>query len=103
MNNDRELLEFAANAVGIDTGWINGFPHTEDGEPWDPLIHDGAAFRLAVELRLDIMFFSGSEEVICSGPNETDENVIEPYGGDIDAAVRRAIVRAAAEIGRVMK
>jgi hypothetical protein len=109
MNNDRELLELAARSAGMPppvdvngvwSAWV-GTP--ENGHWWDPLADDGDALRLATKLRLDIMFFNGFEEVICSGPNETGENIIEPYGDDIDAAVRRAIVRAAAEIGRSMK
>lgn len=115
MNNDRELLELAAKAIGrgIRFRAITNMPgalelpslkNDDDSfTRWNPLEQDGDALRLSTKLRLDIMFFNGFEEVMCSGPNETDENVIEPYSDDIDAAVRRAIVRAAAEIGRVMK
>lgn len=110
MSNDRELLELAAKAAGLTFEFlasplVKAVP--DDLERpwryWNPLADDADALRLATKLRLDIMFFNGFEEVICSDQSETDENVIEPYGDDIDAAVRRAIVRAAAEIGRSMK
>lgn len=107
MNNDRELLELAAKAAGLTFEFlasplIKATP--EDLERpwryWNPLADDSDALRLATKLRLDIMFFNGFEEVHCDGQVENDVTIIEPYSDDIDAAVRRAIVRAAAEIGR---
>jgi hypothetical protein len=100
---DRELLEAAAKAAGIDVYWdeektetmlrqVEGARWTK----WNPLTDDGDALRLAVRLRLDIGFprpdvvwsFSKKGEVT----REVDFN--DPY-----VATRRAIVRAAAEIG----
>lgn len=100
---DRELLELAAKAVGYEyryareRHWIrcpNGY------QPWNPLTDDGDALRLAVKLELDLAFNSP----ICAAwkrntLNSQREDVsIDPY-----AATRRAIVRAAAEIGKEMK
>lgn len=105
MNNDRELLELAAKGLGVEV-WTDIDGNRYCGEPereWNPLTDDAAALHLATKLRLDIMFFDGFEEVHCDGQVENDVAIIEPYGDDVDAAVRRAIVRAAAEIGRVMK
>lgn len=90
---DYELLKWAAKAVGK-------WPALSHGA-WLPLDDDGDALRLAVKLR--ISFWHEGEgpegwtvaEVRGCGYNEH----IEPHG-DPCAATRRAIVRAAAEIGK---
>ncbi|KSO34965.1 hypothetical protein APA91_07550, partial [Pseudomonas aeruginosa] len=70
---------------------------------WDPRHDDGDALRLAVKLRLDITFYNGFQEVAAEpsngdGMNPSQEVFTEnPY-----AATRRAITRAAAEIGKSM-
>lgn len=53
---DRELLELAANAIGLDLCWNDaetpGYYSEWRGMPqwevWNPLVHDGHALRLAV-------------------------------------------------------
>ena len=55
---DRELLDLAAKAAGIEITWEHGqdYPervelfrgHLANYEPWDPLNDDGDAFRLGV-------------------------------------------------------
>lgn len=108
--SDRELLELAAKAAGVQVVrgyfgcgecWLTERP-VLGLMPWNPLTDDGDALRLATRLNIDIMFFNGFQEVMCCGQGEADENIQEPYGEDIQAAVRRCIVRAAAEIGRAM-
>jgi hypothetical protein len=109
---DRELLELAAKAVGIEFSWINGDGARLDRKPgvmqpyvrWNPLTDDGDALRLAVKLRLvvDIGGVAPTHERIYVGGLE-GYLAHEPTGADIDAATRRAITRAAAEIGRTMK
>lgn len=87
---DRELLEAAAKAAGINFAWINNDGAREARKPgvmqpyvrWNPLTDDGDAFRLAVGLRMAV---------------DCDD---DPENSDRCAAIRRAIVRAAAEIGR---
>ena len=98
--NDKELLELAAKAAGIelDKGWLVYLE--DDGEAFNPLVRDDHALRLAVKLGLDIGFpredcvwsFGHGGSVCVENPKE------DPY-----AATRRAIVRAAAEIGRGME
>lgn len=104
---DRELLELAAKAAAYDVRWHENWqcfvhvgvvnintPPTMAGQRqvWNPLTDDGDALRLAVKLnRTDIgalimNYTTGAEYRDC------------PY-----AATRRAIVRAAAEIGKGMK
>jgi hypothetical protein len=99
--NDRELLELAAKAIGKYLEcWHNEKIGFEDcaGNLWNPLTDDGDALRLAVKLRLDIDFFA--EYVNSCNYLNNNCNADEPYEEDPYAATRRAIVRAAAEIGK---
>lgn len=108
--NDRELLELAAKAAGYGEVWYLNESSTTPyigpkyriGQPveykiFDPLTDDGDALRLAVKLSMDICF--GANYVIVRGSVQmpTVNNSDDPY-----AATRRAIVCAAAEIGRAM-
>ena len=106
--NDRELLELAAKAAGIELRKqfivADKVAKTKDGDAWGPLIDDGDALRLAV--KLDIVIWECSQyncalTEIRYGKNQGE--VTEPIQDeDRYAATRRAIVRAAAEIGRAM-
>lgn len=117
--DDRELLELAAKAAGIKhpggEHCING-PAVWDCEAlrwWRPLTDDGDALRLAVKLHLDLRFhWDGCDdqydevEAYTHGAGKDAREQIGFYerDGQLDepAATRRAIVRAAAEIGRAM-
>jgi hypothetical protein len=102
MKTDRELLELAAKAAGLR---IESEPFA-DGERlrasmdghwwpvWNPLTDDGDALRLAVALRMYV-YQSGVYSCVscCAG------GFVEDHSTDPNAATRRAIVRAAAEIG----
>lgn len=129
MMDDRTLLERAAKAAGVfltreklaaalpKWEWSESFEphHDEDGGMcgtfiwygsdgveiggtdefhWDPLNDDGDALRLAVALGL---------VVDCSRPSAGEPFKLFHFGqdgaDDLNAATRRAIVRAAAEIG----
>lgn len=106
--NDRELLELAAKAGGMEhmrwcgpaglsrmldptrpdsTGSIGGY--------WNPLTDDGDALRLAVQcgLVVDTSRPSAGEPFKSQWVGQADFT-------DLRAATRRAITRAAAEIGR---
>ena len=117
MTDNRELLELAAKAAGIEhegvdeygcrigvwgDGWSGGYTY------WNPRESDGDALRLAVRLRLDVMFGHADVEVTASQMPDGD-NVCPwsfcAFAPDKDdyAATRLAIVRAAAEIGRQME
>lgn len=99
---DRELLELAAKAAGIDLygmAYMEGNYFYGNNRDWSPLINDGDALRLAVKLGIGIAKpdrkFSNVRRAFVSdigGFSVTDE---DPY-----AATRRAIIRAAAEIGK---
>lgn len=100
---DRELLERAARACGLNLEW------NDDGSPgyygewrglpqwehWNPLGSNGDALRLAVQLRVTLTMFT--KFVRAEVPDMPD--VLEDCQTDPYAATRRAIVRAAAEMG----
>lgn len=119
METDPELLELAAKAAGIHVirnrlddplcrDLLVGNSARNPGQkagPWNPCDDDGDALRLAVKLRLDIISSVGGAEIdLCSGSidNPFGETLASEYGEDLFCATRRAIVRAAAEIGRAM-
>ena len=103
--NDRELLELSAKAAGYSLLFVAEMgttPYIKDGRhfpTWNPLEDDGDALRLAIRLEMDVSFGLGGAVIEQShGKKIQDLDDNEPY-----AANRRAIVRAAAEIGRRMK
>ncbi len=116
---DKELLELDAKAAGISIKWNENWncfmrdarPVQEfDSEwlPWRPLTDDGDALRLAVKLGLDVCIDSRQENEphthvigFRDDHSSTTVDAIENHG-DPYAATRRAIVRAAAEIGKTL-
>jgi hypothetical protein len=70
---------------------------------WNPLTDDGDALRLAVKLQIHIEPDPLDVVVDWEIGDETTRSIVEygsSHAGDINAATRRAIVRAAAEIGK---
>lgn len=123
--SDRELLKRAAKAAGVSTKIVKPFADYDDrlgfytmnmdgsrvtGQ-WNPLTDDGDALRLAVKRRFRVCVFSATTVEGVESPgfvevwNEESDLLRVEYvkQGDYEAATRRAIVRAAAEIGRAMK
>ena len=103
---DKELLELAAKAVLSTENYTNDAYMRGWYSNWNPLIDDGDALRLAVKLQLCPSPFLGLTGVtIVSATNRpfTELEVEEDHNDDPYAATRRAIVRAAAEIGKEMK
>ena len=107
---DRELLELAAKAAGIEYNFICpdgahcGDMNTIQNRFWNPLEDDGDALRLAV--KLNIYVYPRQGKTHCerrTDGEQTGEMHTQPHGTDPYAATRRAIVRAAAEIGKGMK
>lgn len=110
-DKDKELLELAAKAAGIKGEY---FDETSSGGAgireselsplnWNPLTDEGDALRLAVKLKLEIntdwyncdaCWYTG-KAIVASAEGVKEE----PHNGDEFAATRRAIVRAAAEVG----
>jgi len=98
---DRELLELAAKAAGYNAFLGHAEQMMDSG--WNPLEDDGDALRLAVSLGI-IVHPDRHEERSIAEWGDADQ-AVETWHGirnqGADAATRRAIVRAAAEIGRV--
>ena len=109
---DRELLEAAAKVVGLDfnqqyfdadTGLIVWCAAEDKFESWDwnPLTDDGDALRLAVKIgrarTLLLTVSVGGADCEFQHPMTLAFEACD--GGDINAATRRAIVRAAAAMG----
>ena len=118
---DKEMLELAAKAAGIEytvndaeyykTHKFFGLWLVLHGEPYEgqrrycnPLHDDGDALRLAVKLGMKVTHyiehFTIDAEVYTSDHQYFSAR--ETYTDDPYAATRRAIVRAAAEIGKAM-
>jgi hypothetical protein len=99
------MLERAAKAAGYRMD-CDGFFY-ESGEAtmydWNPLTNDGDALRLAVKLGIGIDFNFADGEGETSAAQALQIFQCENHGNDPYAATRRAIVRAAAEIGKGMK
>ncbi len=115
---DREMLELAAKAaewqlcgyswIGqnedddeceiLESAFVKTHPEQELATKWNPLTDDGDALRLAVRLHMQVSVTTEScraETLPCLGVrvNDSDENL----------ATRRAVVMAAAAVGREMK
>lgn len=118
---DRELLELAAKVAEIVGEYVTNYGsgdyyYTGNQEGilyelpqggmhvWNPLTNDGDALRLVVKRQIDVLFWPDNH-VTCVYPEETMNNpdIAETFGSNLYAATRRAIVRAAAEIGKEMK
>ncbi len=126
MITDRELLELAAKAAGVrHVVYSNGYSGAlglmqldladRQTIAWSPLADDGDALRLAVRLEVELTFSTARKTVYAQTKHllgiskdgeasyQAHEYFKEPYGQDKDAATRRSIVRAAAEIGKGMQ
>jgi hypothetical protein len=111
---DRELLELAAKAAGLRIDFEDALEFgsradlryfdDETGDFWNPLVSDGDALRLAVKLQLHIVLLgfgdvvNGKDEIVIASHKWAE--AIEHHNDDPCAATRRAIVRAAATLGR---
>ena len=99
---DQELLELAAKAAGIE---ITPHPNAKiarhlvfaaGGKNWNPLTDDGDALRLAVKCAQLFGFYRFLRAWIAAMATENGSP------SDPLAATRRAIVRAAADLGKSM-
>lgn len=112
---DRELLEFAAKAAGINGNYVERSP--VDGchalsfgigsmqqivHLWNPLTDDGDALRLVVKLGIKTRPYTGLKNDYATAFSENTSRITVNHNGNPYAAIRLAIVRAAAEIGKSM-
>lgn len=137
--SDRELLEMAAKGAGLQIfGWVDSYDVSRGdplyeyagpvigehslaekfgvsaiyhGQPWNPLLDDGDALRLAAHLkiRIDPEFHLPADEFGYAQkfatvwlPGESGIPSLYGFGSDPMEVMRQLIVMAAAEIGRKM-
>jgi hypothetical protein len=111
---ERELLELAALAAGAHAnqwanpgellpdkgGWVQFIGYGQ-ASIWNPLTDDGDALRLAVKLCIKFDRDSEDSPYACAfATPQGGRKIVQRNDGDIYAATRRAIVRAAAAIGQ---
>lgn len=114
---DRELLEAAAKAAGIEYDPKHSKPHPISGAFWglwlvyhdeptqyarryfNPLTDDGDAQRLGVKLQINVSYRENLNGKWAVAERNDIMFCPEPFEPDPYAATRRAIVRAAASIG----
>jgi hypothetical protein len=104
--DDRQLLEAAARAAGIELRWHpDGTAYADTRAPgywgvWNPLADDGDALRLAVKLNLRLVFHPALNQALVRpyhcGEKERESTENGEDHADPNAATRRAIVSAAA-------
>lgn len=97
--DDRTLLNMAAKAIG--QVYVDG-ESWDECAGWNPLEDDGDALRLAVRLRLHIEWRVDGRVAVSPRDYVADIYITESTREDRYAATRRAVVRAAAEIGRAI-
>lgn len=104
-DEDRALLEKAAKAAGIRVTWepthhcfwVNpgqGLPV----EPWNPLVNDATALRLAVKLIIDISPPRTEDDDAKARRFDARNGIYVAQAADPFAATRLAITRAAASL-----
>lgn len=115
---NKDLLTLAAKAAGIELNWPTLPYSTGDETPnilgewqdWNPTNDDGDALRLAVKLRMCVdvkpegsvhsaSVFVGFGALVRGGGRNGQ---VGAKAEDIGAAARRAIVQAAAAIGKAL-
>lgn len=101
--DDKQLLERAARAAGIEAspGAMTGkLVIHGTSRIWNPLEDDADAFRLMVQLKLDVEWCASGRVSAYRHANANGHcfTAIESSREDRSAATRRAIVRAAAAI-----
>ena len=97
---DRELLELAAKAAGIEiSSWsiYGAYVGGLEGEVWNPLTDDGDALRLAVKRSISVD--PRSDAVVAIAEDGKYLAMEIGVGDSLVVATRRAIVRVAAAIG----
>lgn len=103
---DRVLLGLAGAAADCGVRWEVDYgcysvPSEHGPRRWNPLADDGDAMRLAVVLNLRVVFHPVLNQALVREYHATDREWQENGEDHADscAAVRRAIVRAAAALG----
>ena len=105
--SDKNLVILAAKAVELNIGYdpfrnqfreIIAMDFLGEEVNWNPLINNGDAFELGVKLGLEMRGQNSPNQVYIEVKGES--KFIQSIDGDACKAMRRAIVLAAAQIGR---
>lgn len=111
--NDERLLRLAAKAAGIEVEFLLHADGSQtsvakykafdvDGCLWNPLINDGDAFKLAIDLGMQVnVEGEGESEAVWADDTMVWVNS-EHVQGDRRKAARTAIVSVAAQRGEQM-
>jgi len=117
---DQEMMELAALAAGLELlrdedgsivydklmGVLPIGDENIDTEWWNPKDDDGDALRLAVKLRIGVICYGATVVTIFDLPGElgpVKSRRTHHVEGDEAAATRLAVLRAAAEMGKMMR
>jgi hypothetical protein len=118
MSTDREQHELAAKAAGLLLLWKTGYckggafeAAFVGDQPWRPKDDDGDSLRLAVQLnlRLECMTTQTAASTFDRKISEPVDHTVDqgrtrwPFEQCPNAATRRAIFRAAVELGKAMQ
>lgn len=108
--NNKELLELAALAAGIELWWDvagNLYQNPKLPNIWNPLDNDGDAYGLETVLGLSVTWY---KVLVIVGPRycgvgtgSAYAEYFDEHSGSKQVARRLAGVKAAAEIGKSMK
>ncbi len=106
MSTERELLELAAKACGINTSrclqYADGaFDWTEKVGRWNPLSDDGDCARMEAKLGIDVYWHQQYVKAWADKTGSIPADYFD-HNGDKNAARRAASVAVAAKIGRSM-
>lgn len=109
--NERELLELAAKAMGIDLIWSSepGWApklKTNRMQSWNPHDDDGDCARMEAALGIGLEWYSDSVVVSKRERHKTPSVRAASYaahGGDRNAARRDASLQLAAAIGKAIQ
>lgn len=119
MSADRELLESAAKAGGINASWLdpdddavgaegmflNGERSPDNSKFWNPRRDDGDAFRLLLSAGLSLQVSYGDKELAYVEVHRYAEPCVsfELSGWDARDVAREAVTEAAARVGRALR
>jgi hypothetical protein len=106
--DDLALLTLAARAIGAQVeivdgeDWVNlHFPDGSIQYAWNSLLISDDMLDLSLRLHLQIKP-NDYDTLVCGDGNAWMGSVAETHGNDPKSAARRAVTRAAAEIGKAM-
>lgn len=109
VDQDRELLELAALAAGIEGEWMSFWgssgiaPDDPNTRMWNPLLDGGDCARMESKIRLGVHWYDGHVFVRSSDWKHIATEHFADHDGDSHSARLRASVRAAAAIGSELR